>query len=191
MKNLGTDRAVSIGAGRPRRGAAAGRLLTLAGLLLALAPAGGCATVQTAAGNIPGGVGGAVTEASLPSSGGTSINAAQAIRQGETVEGVVHAGQPRFYAVSLNRGQTVRATFYSRIAVRGNYSGPSQLPVFAFLDTNGGVLKREMSLTRETLGGGGFDRAEMEYYTATTRNVIVRVDCEECGRGVHYRLVVQ
>jgi hypothetical protein len=58
MKNLGTDLAVSTGAGRPRSGAVGGKLLTLAGLLVALAPAGGCSTEQRVAGTIPKGVSG-------------------------------------------------------------------------------------------------------------------------------------
>ena len=162
------------------------------GLLVLAVAAGGCTAVQGAVQNLPtGGVGGAMAGAALPSSGGTTLNAAQAVRKGETVEGVVQEGGPRFYRLELNRGESVTATFYGRMVVPSSYSGPSQLPVIAFLDANGGVLKREMTLIKETVGKGGFDRMELPYTSSRGGTVLVRVDCEECGQRVHYRVAFQ
>lgn len=167
---------------------------SLLGLFILGATAAGCATVETAARNLPpltGSAGGAAAAVTLPTSGGTTFSAAQAIRKGETVEGTVREGEPRFYQLQLTRGETVTAMFYSRIALTGTYSGPRQLPVIAFLDPNGGVLKSTMTSTGETIGKGGFDRAELQYTASRAGPVLFRVDCEECGQRLHYRLAIQ
>jgi hypothetical protein len=123
-------------------------------------------------------------------SGGTSIAGAEPVARGDTVEGVVSAGAPRYYRIELRRGEELDLTWLTRVDTRGPSGGAN--PRLNILDAMGGTLLSRMEATYATAGTDRWEREDVLYAHAVAGPAVIQVECGLCGAvAVHYRIVVE
>jgi hypothetical protein len=156
---------------------------TTIGLSMLLAGLMGC-SVTTSTAPTPGlaAVPAAPANAAA-SSGGTSLEAAEPVSHGQTVEGWVMDETSRYYRLELAAGETLSMTFYSQTD-RGSANA-----TLGVLDELGGKLFDRMVTVS---GTADWSRDEMTYTATTGGPVLLRAACYKCLDGkVRYKLAIQ
>jgi len=127
----------------------------------------------------------------VPSSGGTTMDSAEPIAQGATVEGWAAKDQPRFYRLDAMQPGELQVNWYTQIMTsRGE--GPGINPTLFVLDPNGGKLTERTEATYSTQGTGNFDQETITVPVSNAGSVILQVDCQNCGaERVHYKIMIQ
>jgi len=126
----------------------------------------------------------------VPTSGGASMDAAEPVNRGDTIEGWVSKDQPRFYRLQIDQPGELRLSWYTQIMTdRGQGAGAN--PMLFILDENGGKMVERMEATYATTGTGNYDQEDVSLAVPSVGTVVLQVDCQNCGdQMVHYKLVI-
>ncbi|HJZ85614.1 MAG TPA: hypothetical protein VKN99_10605 [Polyangia bacterium] len=139
----------------------------------------GCATTEASSGP-PAGPG---APAAAPSSGGTTLESAEPVSRGQTVEGVVIDSTPRYYVIELSAAETLQLGFYTQVD-KGTANA-----TLAVLDPMGGKLKEQMVTVGST---GDWDVNQIKYTVQGAGKHLIRAACYKClDKTVRYRIAVQ
>jgi hypothetical protein len=153
---------------------------TLALLVLALSA---CAITPASGPMAPGPMAPAPAPAPMASSGGATLDAAEPIAHGQTVQGTVLKDGPRYYRIDLHAQESLDLSLYAQ--------SPDPFPyaTLAVLDRNGGKLTDTLlAVNQKTdwdVGNVAFEAKEPGMY-------IVRAECFKCSdQRVNYKIVVK
>jgi len=119
-----------------------------------------------------------------PSSGGATIEAAQPIAHGDTVEGTVVQDGSRYYRIDLQDKESLNLGFYARTPDTFPYA------LLAVLDRNGGKLAEEMIAVNSNID---WDTDKLDFVAKEPGTYLVRAACSNCDHGqtVAYKIVVK
>lgn len=150
--------------------------MKLALLVLTL---GGCVATATTGPTTPAGTPAPATA----SSGGTTIELAEPIAHGQTVEGIVVLNGSRYYRIDLQAQEALELGFYARTPDKFPYAN------VAVLDLNGGRLAEQGIAVNSATD---WDTNNLAFVAKQAGTYIVRANCTNCeGDTVTYKIVVK
>jgi len=126
----------------------------------------------------------------VPTTGGASMETAEPIAMGSTMEGWASKDQQRWYRIDMAQPGELRFSLFTQImANRGQGAGVG--PMVYIVNSQGGKLNQWMAATYATSGTGNFDQIDASVAVPQTGAIYIQIDCQDCGAEmVHYKIVI-